>query len=103
MAYGRWAPAAQAHYAAEAEQMNGEALQIFNSDGAFDPAATREGLTKVDAPSLLLAGELDSTVASAEFADLFPNAQLVVQRGAGHFPWLYDLAAFVTGVAQFLD
>jgi proline iminopeptidase len=105
MAYGRWDAAAQVHYAAEAEQINGEALQIFNSDGAFDPAATREGLTKVDAPVLLLAGELDWTtnpVAAAEFADLFPNAQLVVQRGAGHFPWLYDPAAFVTSVAQFL-
>jgi pimeloyl-ACP methyl ester carboxylesterase len=27
-------------------------------------------------------------VAAAEFADLFPNAELVVQPGAGHFPWL---------------
>jgi pimeloyl-ACP methyl ester carboxylesterase len=47
------------------------------------------------APVLLLAGEFDWTtpVAAAEFADLFPNAQLVVQPGAGHFPRLYDRAA----------
>jgi len=105
MAYGRWDAAAQAHYAAEAEQTNGEGLEIFNSDGAFDPVATRDALTKVDAPVLLLAGELDWTTnpdAAAEFADLFPNARLVVQPGAGHFPWLYDPAGFVTTVAAFL-
>ena len=55
---------------------------------------------------LLLAGELDwssNPVAAAEFAGLFPNAHLVVQPGAGHFPWLYNPAAFVTNVVQFLS
>jgi len=36
----------------------------------------------VDAPVLLVAGDLDwiiTPVAAAEFASLFPNAQLVVQ------------------------
>jgi len=68
--------------AAEAGQRNNQAARIFNSDGAFDPAATRAGLAGVDAPVLLVAGNLDwiiTPVAAAEFASLFPNAQLVVQ------------------------
>ncbi len=83
-----------------------QAARIFNSDGAFDPAATRAGLAEVDAPVLLLAGDLDwiiTPVAAAEFAGLFPNAQLVVQPGASHYPWLDNPADFVTSVAKFLS
>jgi pimeloyl-ACP methyl ester carboxylesterase len=39
----------------------------------------------------------------AEFAALFPAAQLVVQPGAGHYPWLDDPDWFVPAVAAFLD
>ena len=38
----------------------------------------------------------------AELADLFPNAELVVQPGAGHYPWLDDAAQFVATTATFL-
>ncbi|MDF2708821.1 MAG: alpha/beta hydrolase, partial [Nonomuraea muscovyensis] len=41
-------------------------------------------------------------VVMAEFAALFPNAELVVQPGAGHFPWLDDPAAFTAALAAFL-
>ncbi|WP_391858972.1 hypothetical protein [Streptomyces rhizosphaerihabitans] len=37
-----------------------------------------------------------------EFAALFPHAELVVQPGAGHFPWLDDADAFVAATAAFL-
>jgi proline iminopeptidase len=105
MNYGRWDAAAQAHQATEAGQRNNGAARIFNSDGAFDPAATRAGLAKVDSPVLLLAGEIDwiiTPVAAAEYAGLFPNAQLVIQPGASHYPWLDNPADFVTTVAGFL-
>ena len=55
---------------------------------------------------LLVAGDLDwiiTPVAAAEFAGLFPNAQLVVQPGVSHYPWLDDPAGFVTTVAKFLS
>jgi pimeloyl-ACP methyl ester carboxylesterase len=39
----------------------------------------------------------------AGFATLFPSAQLVVQPGAGHFPWLDDAGQFVSAVSAFLD
>jgi proline iminopeptidase len=105
MAYSRWDATAQAHQAAEADQRNNQAARIFNSDGAFDPATTRAGLAQVDAPVLLLAGDLDwiiTPVAAAEFADLFPNAQLIIQPGVSHYPWLDNKADFVTIVAKFL-
>jgi pimeloyl-ACP methyl ester carboxylesterase len=105
VAYGRWDTAAQTHLAAEAGQRNDEAARIYNSDGAFNPVATRAGLAKVDAPVLLLAGDLDwiiDPVAATEFAGLFPNARLVVQPGASHYPWLDNPAGFVTSVAKFL-
>jgi proline iminopeptidase len=40
---------------------------------------------------------------AAEFTALFPAAQLVVQPGAGHYPWLDDASWFVRAVTAFLD
>ena len=103
--YGRWDAAARAHQAAEGTQRNQAAAAAFGAEGAFDPEATRAALAAFDAPVLLVAGELDlSTPAStvAECAALFPNAELVVQPGAGHFPWLDDADRFVTATATFL-
>jgi pimeloyl-ACP methyl ester carboxylesterase len=38
----------------------------------------------------------------AELAGLFPHASLVVQPGAGHFPWLDDRDRFLAAVTAFL-
>jgi pimeloyl-ACP methyl ester carboxylesterase len=40
--------------------------------------------------------------ATAEVAALFPRAELVVQAGAGHFPWLDDPERFVAATEAFL-
>ncbi|WP_406404625.1 alpha/beta hydrolase [Streptomyces sp. NBC_00879] len=104
-AYGRWDEEAQAHQAAEAGQKNMEAAAAFSAEGAYDPEATRAALARFEAPVLLLAGEGDLNSpppAMAEFAGLFPNAELVVQPGAGHFPWLHDPDRFVATTAAFL-
>ncbi|MFE1231136.1 alpha/beta fold hydrolase [Streptomyces sp. NPDC059442] len=103
--YGRWDAAAQAHRAAEDGQRNGEAAAVYGSDGAFDPAATRAAFAGFPAPVLLIAGEVDLNSppgAIAELAEVFPRAELVVQPGAGHFPWLDDPELFVAGAAPFL-
>ncbi|MBB6345310.1 alpha/beta fold hydrolase [Nonomuraea muscovyensis] len=103
--YGRWDAAAQAHQAAQQGRRNDEAAAVFGAEGAFDPDATRAALAALHAPVLLLAGEVDPNsvpVVMAEFAALFPNAELVVQPGAGHFPWLDDPAAFTAALAAFL-
>jgi proline iminopeptidase len=104
--YGRWDATAQAHDAAGEKQANEEAAQAFGAEGAFDPAATRAALASFGSPVLILAGELDLQRPPrivAEFAALFPAAQLVVQPGAGHFPWLDDAGQFVSAVTAFLD
>lgn len=103
--YGRWDAAAQAHQAAQDGHRNTEAAAAFGAEGAFDPDATRAALAAVDVPVLLLAGEVDLNTApgvAAEFAGLFPDAELVVQPGAGHFPWLDDAGRFVATTATFL-
>lgn len=104
-AYGRWDAAARAHRAAEGRQRNDEAAAAYGAEGAYDPEATRAALARHGAPVLVLAGEADLNsppAAVAEVAELFPDAELVVQPGAGHFPWLYDPAGFVAATAAFL-
>ncbi|MFP3986544.1 alpha/beta hydrolase [Streptomyces sp. E11-3] len=103
--YGRWDEAAQAHQAVRDEQRDNETAAAFGADGAFDPDATRAALASFGRPVLLLAGECDLNSppsAVAELAGLFPHAQLVVQPGAGHFPWLDDADPFVATAATFL-
>jgi proline iminopeptidase len=103
--YGRWDAAAQAHLAAQEGRQNTDAAAVFGADGAFDPPATRAALAAFGAPVLLLAGQADlNTVPGvvAEYAGLFPNAEFVVQPGAGHFPWVDDADRFVAATAAFL-
>ena len=103
--YGRWDAGAQDHQAAQDGHRNDEAAGMFGADGVYDPAATRAQLAAVPARVLLIAGEVDLNSTPgvvAELADLFPNAELVVQPGAGHYPWLDDAARFVATTATFL-
>ncbi|WP_055599988.1 alpha/beta fold hydrolase [Streptomyces aureus] len=105
-AYGRWDAAAQDHAAREAEQLNGEAAPAYHGQGAYSPEVTRRALAALTAPVLLLAGEYDAgptPAKAAEAAAFFPDAELVVLPGAGHFPWVDDAEAFVRAVAAFLD
>ncbi|MFF4349534.1 alpha/beta fold hydrolase [Streptomyces sp. NPDC001530] len=103
--YGRWDAAARAHRAAEDGHKNMEAAAAYGAEGAFDPDTTRAALARFTSPVLLLAGEVDLNSpppAMAELADLFPHAELVIQPGSGHFPWLDDANRFVTTTAAFL-
>ncbi|WP_264372899.1 alpha/beta fold hydrolase [Nonomuraea phyllanthi] len=103
--HGRWDAAAQALHADEERRRNDEAAAVFAAEGAFDPEATRGALAAFEAPVLVVAGELDmNTVpaAATEFAGLFPDAELVLQPGAGHFPWRDDAGRFVEAVAAWL-
>ncbi|MFC9561191.1 alpha/beta fold hydrolase [Agromyces sp. NPDC056965] len=103
--YGRWDAAAQAHRADDERGRNDEAAAVFAADGAFDPVATRAALADFAGRALLVAGETDLNsppAMVAEMAALLPGAELVVQREAGHFPWLDDAAAFTAAVDGFL-
>lgn len=102
--WGRWDAAARKHHAASRPD-NADAVAGFGADGAYDPPATRAGLAALRVPVLLLAGEFDLNSppeSTAEFADLFPDASLVVQSGAGHYPWVDDPDRFVEAAASFL-
>lgn len=102
--WGRWDAAAQNHPAA-GPPSNKEAVAHFATEGAFDPETTRAALAAHEGPVLLLAGEFDLNsppLAVAEIAGLFPDASLVVQSGAGHYPWLDDADRFVATTAAFL-
>ncbi|GAA2096926.1 alpha/beta hydrolase [Streptomyces albiaxialis] len=103
--HGRWDDAARALDAADAEQRNDGAAAVYGSDGAYEPEATRAALARLASCVLVLAGEVDLNSpprAMAEYAGLFPYAQLVVQPGAGHHPWLDDPERFTSVTAAFL-
>lgn len=102
--YGRWDAAAQAHQAAGDGQKNQQAAEAFGAEGAFDPDTTRAVLATLNAPVLFVAGEVDLGAcpsAVADFVELLPNATLVVQPQAGHFPWLDDADLFAATAAAF--
>ncbi|CAM5498337.1 alpha/beta fold hydrolase [Streptomyces coeruleorubidus] len=104
--FARWDDDARAFRAAEQRQRNEEAAALYASDGAFDPHVTRSSLAAFPSPVLVLAGEYDVAGPARvmkEYAGLFPGAELVVQYGAGHFPWKDDPKRFVTALAAFLD
>jgi pimeloyl-ACP methyl ester carboxylesterase len=102
---GRWDATNQAHAAHREAQTNEDAAGLFYSAGALDPEATRSAVRHLPAPVLLLTGEYDVGLppkAAAEYTGLFTDAELTVQPGAGHYPWLDDPASFVQAVAGFL-
>ena len=107
LTYGRWDAAAAAHAASGEDSYNEEAAQAYPGPGAFDDvAAVRAVLAKLDAPVLILAGELDPSPRpdkAAEVAALFPRGELVVQPGAAHLPWLDDPELFGRTVGGFLS
>ncbi|MEU9143319.1 hypothetical protein [Streptomyces sp. NPDC048349] len=94
------------HCAANARQQNGKAADAYAGAGAFDPAATRDGLRRVAGEVLVLAGELDGNprpALAARLAALFPQGVLEVQPRARHFPWLDDPGWFAGRVERFLS
>ncbi|MFI1725335.1 alpha/beta fold hydrolase [Streptomyces sp. NPDC020489] len=103
--YGRWDESAAAHDARGEEEFNEEAAEVYGSDGAYDPDATREALGRFEGPVLVLAGSLDNgprPEQAGRAAEVFPHAELAVQPGAGHFPWLDDPEWFVRRITAFL-
>ncbi len=104
--YGRWDAAAQAHAAAAPDELTPDAAAIYHAEGSLDPATTSAALANVPADVLVLIGGLDTSPTRKEgeaLAALFPKAEVVVQPGAGHYPWLDDPNAFVRTLAGFFS
>ena len=80
-------------------------MPFYYADGALVPVTTRKTVAEFGKPVLLLAGEYDVGLPprnAAEYAGLFKHAELAVQPGAGHFPWLDDPAWFTRTLAALL-
>jgi proline iminopeptidase len=104
--YARWDDVAQGHATAGVSERHQAARDGFFAGAALDVPAVRAALTKLTAPVLLYAGDLDPMVTPAtvaEAARLFHDATVVVQPGAAHFPWVEDPAAFAAAVGSFLS
>ncbi|MBO4205262.1 alpha/beta fold hydrolase [Micromonospora echinofusca] len=103
--HGRWDAAREAHVAEEYRLQNVDAAAVYYATGALDPAATRAALADLAARVLLVAGEYDVALpptCAAGYAGLFHRAELAVQPGGGHSPWLDDPQRFVRTVVDFL-
>ncbi|MEU2556490.1 alpha/beta hydrolase [Streptomyces sp. NPDC013313] len=103
--HGRWDDTARAHAENEEAQTNDEAGERYSAEGAFTPDATRAALTALTAPVLIHAGEYDggpSPALARRLAEALPDAEVSVQPGAGHYPWLDDPGHFVRRVLAFL-
>jgi pimeloyl-ACP methyl ester carboxylesterase len=103
--YGRWDEDTRAAVETRPGQRNEEAAALYYAEGALDPPAVRPAIASLPARVLLLAGEYDAALPpmrAAEYAELFANAELVVQPGAGHSPWLDDPERFARTVSDFL-
>jgi len=101
--HGRWDAVSQAHHAQQANQRNRDAGAVYYSAGTPDPAATKSALARLGVPVLVVAGEYDVALppkCAAEYAGLFPHAELAVQPGGGHFPWLDNPTWFVQTLAR---
>ena len=104
--YGRWDGAAQAHATVGVSERHQAAREGFFAGAVIDPPATRAALQKLTAPVLLYAGGLDPMVPPEQAraaAPLFNDATVVVQPGAGHFPWIDDPATFTAAIGSFLN
>lgn len=101
--YGRWDDVAREHArAADAIRVPGGAAAYY-ATGA--PVASADELAGLTMPVLLLAGGVDalpSPAAAEEAVKLFPQATVVVQPDAGHYPWLDDPEFFRNAIADFL-
>lgn len=102
--YGRWDAETQAYSAREAGQKNRVAAAAYYADGASHPDVVRDELSRFPAPVLLVAGATDLQLPpkhAAEYAGLFPHAELAMVPDGGHFAWLDDADWFVQQIIGF--
>lgn len=103
--YGRWDDAARAHATLGVTDRHLAARAGYFDGVELDPAAVAAALGKLGGSVLLYAGNEDPLVTPAmvrRAAPLFREASVIVQPGAGHFPWVDDPAAFAAAISIFL-
>lgn len=104
LSYGRWTDAARAHATATPDQFSRVAQDGFYAGFEPEPAVIQR-LAALDAPVLIIGGEHDlwpTRLALEALTASLPTAELFLQPGAGHFPWVDDAHGFVRTVGAFL-
>lgn len=104
--YGRWDEVAQANSIAGVSERHQAAREGYFAGASIDPPAIASDLKKLVAPVLLYGGELDPLVPPAlvrQAAPVFPDVSVMIQGGAGHFPWIDDPGIFADSVMAFLS
>jgi pimeloyl-ACP methyl ester carboxylesterase len=104
--YGRWDKAAEEHATVGVAERHQAAREGFFTGLELDVAGVKAALRALTAPVLLYAGDADPLVTPAMVsaaAPFFNDAAVIVQPGAGHFPWIDDPAAFTAAVGPFLS
>jgi pimeloyl-ACP methyl ester carboxylesterase len=84
---------------------NADALKLFN-DEIFTTFDLRPDLTRIEAPTLVIAGAEDfitGPVCAEELVTGIDGAELVLLPGVGHFIFVEDREGFRTSVLRFLD
>lgn len=102
--YGRWDEAAQRHAAGVSEETITGAAAIFYAEGAFNVPAVIAGLTHLESDVLIVVGEKDFLPTESrgrQLTGLFPRATMVIQKGAGHYPWIDSPTEFISIVRPF--
>jgi proline iminopeptidase len=102
--HGRWDDETRAYNEWMEAHRNLAAAEVF-AEG-YDPAATGPALNGLDVPVLVLGGGVDLGNPPGhmrEVAAVFPRGELLVQDGAGHFPWFDDPELFLELVAPFVS
>ncbi|MFC5001196.1 alpha/beta fold hydrolase [Dactylosporangium cerinum] len=101
--YGRWDDAARVDATRQKDDRNDAAAAAYYT--GYDPAPARAAVADLRTRVLLVAGEHDVALppkVAAEYAGLFPHAEVAVLARGGHSPWLDDPAWLATTVAAFL-
>lgn len=96
-AYGSWDNAAELHARSDSRQRNLPATEAFNEHADYDPDRTRRALAQLDVPVRIIIGGVDYVATrgmAQRLSECFSDARVLVQEGAGHFPWLDDSLAF---------
>ena len=95
-------PARVSEMELDSVQFGPETQAVWDSLEGFD---LRPKLSEIQVPTLVIAGDSDLSVTperARETADALPNSKLLVMENSGHYPFIEQPEAFLSGVLQFL-
>ncbi len=95
-------PARVSELGLDSVQFSPETQAVWESLEGFD---LRPRLSEIQVPTLVIAGDSDLSVTperARETADALPHGKLLVIENSGHYPFIEQPEAFLSGVLRFL-